>query len=225
MEILAPKSRAAAGMVINIYFGLGQAVMGGLSYASPYWRSFLYSSYIPSLFIFVYYWLLDESNRWLLSKGRYQDVIKNAEKIAKTNGKEPSAETMEPLHYNAKHESEFNIVTEDPKTKPPSAYYLVIKSKILVLRLLKCSFWWITCVFCFYGLSINSVALAGSLHLNFVLAAFVEIPAHFLGLFGMNYIGRKWTIFISFIIGGIACFSFAFTPEDPGIKFANIFYI
>lgn len=210
-------------MIINIYFGTGQAIMSGLSYAFPYWRYFLLSTYVPSVFLFLYYWIVDESNRWLLSKGRYQEVIKNIEKVAKCNGKEPSAESMEPLQYNAKHASEFNIVKEDPKAKPPSAYYLVIKSKVLVLRLLKCSFWWITCVFCFYGLSINSVALAGNLHLNFVLAALVEIPAHVLGLLGMSYIGRKWTIFIAFIIGGLANFSFAFTPEDPGIiYFLNI---
>lgn len=194
--------------------------MGGVAWGFPYWRTFLQVVYPPTILVFVFYWLIEESSRWLLTKKRYQEVLDNVLLAAKSNGKQISDQTMSALKFNAENASKFenNDESKASAEKTQSPYLQVFKSKTMVLRLLKCSFWWITCVFCFYGLSINAVALAGNLYLNFIFAALVEIPAHLLGLFGVSYIGRKWTIFTAFVIGGICNLSFAFIPDDEGNK-------
>jgi Sugar (and other) transporter len=213
---LVPNTRALAGTIINLFFGTGQAIMAGVAWGVPYWRTFLQVIYAPIILVFVFHWLIEESSRWLLTKKRYQDVLDNVQLAAKANGRQLSDKTLSALKFNAENASKFKTDTDKTTVKEVSPYMQVFKSKTMVLRLLKCSFWWITCVFCFYGLSINAVALAGNLYLNFIFAALVEIPAHLLGLFGVSYIGRKWTIFIAFVIGGISLLSFAFIPVDAG---------
>lgn len=87
-----------------------------------------------------------------------------------------------------------------------------------MIRLLICSFCWLTNTFIYYGLSLNSVAFAGDKYVNFILVAVVEIPAHFLTWLLTDYIGRKATLSGSFIFSGLFCLAIQFIPSGIKLK-------
>ena len=51
------------------------------------------------------------------------------------------------------------------------------------------------------------------MHLSFIFAALVEVPAFSIP-FIINYNGRRWTLFIAFLAAGAASLFYAFVP--PG---------
>lgn len=89
----------------------------------------------------------------------------------------------------------------------------VLHSTVILIRLLVCSFCWLTNTFVYYGLSLNSVAFAGDKYTNFILVAVVEIPAYLLTWALTDYIGRKATLSGSFLLSGAFCLMIQFIPK------------
>lgn len=88
----------------------------------------------------------------------------------------------------------------------------VLHSSVILIRLLICSFCWLTNTFVYYGLSLNSVAFAGDKYANFMLVAVVEVPAYFLTWLLTDHIGRKTTLSGAFILSGAFCLATEFIP-------------
>lgn len=88
----------------------------------------------------------------------------------------------------------------------------VLHSSIVLIRLLVCSFCWLTNTFVYYGLSLNSVAFAGDKYTNFMLVAVVEIPAYMLTWLLTDRVGRKPTLSGSFLLSGAFCLAIQFVP-------------
>ncbi|KAI4458691.1 solute carrier family 22 member [Holotrichia oblita] len=105
-------------------------------------------------------------------------------------------------------------LTKPVEEEPSEPFFHVFKSKILLLRFINACFCWITCAFLFYGLTLNSVALAGNSYLDFILTALVEIPAYALTYVVVDRIGRRWSQSGSYFITAIACFVFIFIQEE-----------
>lgn len=51
----------------------------------PYWRTFLQAIYSPALFYFLYLFFIDESPRWLLTKGKKDKAVAVLQKAADMN--------------------------------------------------------------------------------------------------------------------------------------------
>lgn len=81
----------------------------------------------------------------------------------------------------------------------------LVKSRVLMLRFLMCSWCWISTSFVYYGLTINSVLLSGDKYTNFALNMAMEIVASLLIMMALERFGRKKSIFVAFLICGVAC--------------------
>lgn len=86
MELMGPKRRAVAGIVINAFDSLGPAVLGLVAWWLRDWKKLIFALYLPSLLFVAYYWLLQESVRWLMSQGRMKEAGDIVKAAAKTNG-------------------------------------------------------------------------------------------------------------------------------------------
>ena len=75
-------------------------------------------------------------------------------------------------------------IAEPQSQEKVSAMYLISRPGIAVTTIIL-SLNWLVVDFCYYGLSLNSVNMAGDIFVNFVLSAMVEIPAVVLGMVGM----------------------------------------
>lgn len=215
MELVGPKGRVFGNTIINVVFVFGLMSLSGLSWLLQDWRTLLQIIYAPACLVFSYLWILNESVRWLLSKGRDNEAVAILKKAAKMNNVIISEYDLAPLNELKVRPNSDKIVIEESveAENKPSLFKQVIRSSIIRSRLIKCSFLWITCTFVYYGLSINSVSLAGNKYVNFMLVAFIEIPANFACLAVLDRYGRKKVMIITYILSAILCISLSFLPK------------
>lgn len=225
MELVGPKGRVFGNTLINVVFVFGLMSLAGLSWLLQDWRTLLRVIYAPSCLIFSYLWILNESVRWLISKGRHDEAVAILKKAAKMNNVELSEQGLAPLFNIDKDKVKIELDEKEKedvgenKIVQKSIVMQVLNSSIIRSRLITCSFLWITCTFVYYGLSINSVSLAGNMYVNFMLVAFIEIPANFCCLFVLDRFGRKRVMITTYILSAILCISLSFLPKR---KFTSI---
>lgn len=203
--------RVLGGNLISSTFALGQVITAGVAWLVPYWRTYTLVLYAPSVIFITYYWLIEESVRWLLSKGKNKEAARIIFKAAKMNRKKLSPDTIK-------------LLTEEPEKLPQlddkapteedkkSILMQVVRSRTLMFRLLVCSFWWITLTFVYYGLSINSVSLVGNRYVNYILTSLVEIPGYCLSVLTLDRFGRKSSTMTAFIICALSLVAMPFVP-------------
>ncbi|XP_026744580.1 organic cation transporter protein-like [Trichoplusia ni] len=215
LEMVGLDKRVLGGNLISSTFALGQVLTAGVAWLIPYWRTYLVVIYAPSVLFISYYWLIEESVRWLLSVGNKKEAARIIFKVAAMNRKKLSAETMKMLVEEPEPtKPQLNAQTPE-KTEPQKSLFMqVLRSKTLMFRLSVCSFWWITLTFVYYGLSINSVSLSGNGYVNYILTSLVEIPGYCLSVVTLDRFGRKSSIMTAFIICGVSLIALPFVPES-----------
>ncbi|XP_023287822.1 organic cation transporter 1 isoform X5 [Orussus abietinus] len=112
-----------------------------------------------------------------------------------------------------------SIITLDCDVKdrppPPSATPMDlitnpnIRKKFLIL-----AFDWVANAVVYNGLSYNTTNLGVSDYLAFFIGGIVEIPSYVITWYAMDRIGRRWVLCLTMLLGGLACVSCMFVPED-----------
>lgn len=181
------------------------AALGGVwfaiaAYLVPYWRHFVRVIYAPSLLFLLYYFIMDESVRWLLSKGKREDATKLLLKMARVN----KVELDEKVLANVKCEE--NGATSSPLRD-------TFRSKIVIRRFLICLVWWTSCTFIAFGLIVNVGFLAGNKYWNIGIMSITDIPASVAMVFILRRFKRKMPLLISFMSAGLICFIQPFVPR------------
>ncbi|KYN07327.1 Solute carrier family 22 member 5, partial [Cyphomyrmex costatus] len=211
MEMMGTKSRVFGSTIISSMYAMGEILLGLFASWLRSWRMLIRVVYGPALLAIFLPLVIPESVRWLLSKNKHKEVHKIYHKMARMNGLQVTDEainTFKELSI-AKVKTKSELVASD-KRKP---IVQVLYSSVILIRLLICSFCWFTNGFVYYGLSLNSVSLAGDKYINFILIAVVEIPAYYLSCILNNYIGRKPTLSSAFLLSGAFCLASLFIPK------------
>ncbi|KYQ52637.1 Solute carrier family 22 member 21 [Trachymyrmex zeteki] len=196
LETAGKKNRVFGSTIICCMFAMGEILLGLIASWLRSWRTLLRVIYGPGLLAVFLPLLIPESVRWLLTKDKHEKVGKIYRKMARMNGLPVTDEAINAF-------KEINVDKEEPKSKlvisdERKPIVQVLHSSVILIRLLICSFCWLTNTFVYYGLSLNSVAFAGDKYINFVLVAVVEIPAYCLAWVLTDHIGRKPTLSGSF---------------------------
>lgn len=213
MEYLKPGDRVLGGVIISCFYAVGAMIMGIVGQFFQNWRYLLLVLYIPAVLGFTYFWIIPESLRWLHTKSRVKEMSKIILAAAKINKKELSNKTLEVLAKEIENIDKQKDNKLGPRQEPPSpSVFVIFKSKKLLFRVANCSFCWLTNTFVYYGLSLNSVTLAGNKYYNFTFSNLIEIPAHLLALFLVNKIGRRWSMCGALILAGLSCIATEFIP-------------
>ncbi|KAG6440867.1 hypothetical protein O3G_MSEX001477 [Manduca sexta] len=225
LEMVGLNRRVLGGNIISCTFAIGQVVVALAAWAVPYWRTLTLVIYAPSILFILYCFLIEESVRWLLSKGKKKEAARIIFKAAAINKKKLSPESVKILTEDVKPEEEEKPqeTIADPSTeKKESLVMQVLRSKTIMTRLIICSFWWITLTFVYYGLSINSVSLAGNSYVNYILTSLVEIPGYALSVLTLDRFGRKSSIMTAFFICGVSLIALPFVPTTGSVMFLQM---
>lgn len=211
---MAPKGRVLGNTILNVISTLGMMSLPAFSWWLQDWRKLLRIIYTPAILVFTYLWLLNESVRWLLSKGRNEEAAKVLLKAAKMNNVDISEELNPMYNVEVKCDTqEVKIEEYNDDKAEVSTFKRVIRSRVIRNRVAMCSFLWITCTFVYYGLSINSVSLGGNKYVNFMLVSFMDIPGSILCLIVLDRFGRKKILSIFYILSAGLCIGQSFVPE------------
>uniref|UniRef100_A0A1B0DGX8 Major facilitator superfamily (MFS) profile domain-containing protein n=1 Tax=Phlebotomus papatasi TaxID=29031 RepID=A0A1B0DGX8_PHLPP len=230
MELVGPERRVLGAFFINVFYALGEALLGLLAMLTRDWRLLMRVAYVPTFIFLIYRWLIPESARWLLNMNRTRDAAKIIDSAAKMNKSPltPEARKMLDNVLNAEpvvEEKDGKLREKEPEAKEYNLL-LAFKSKTLVLRMINCSYCWIAVCFVFYGMSMNSVSVAGDKYVNFIMNCLIEIPGAGLCCLLMDRIGRRMMLCISLILSGAACIGFIFLTGDvPEAVHITVFLI
>ncbi|XP_031468487.1 solute carrier family 22 member 3 [Phasianus colchicus] len=198
-EIVGSDQRIV-GIVIQIFFTLGIMILPGIAYLIPTWQGIQLAISLPNFLFLLYYWVVPESPRWLLTRKKGEKALKIMQDIAKHNGK-----------YLSPHYSE--ITVSNVEVTNPSFLDLVrtpqMRRNTLILM-----YAWFTSALIYQGLVMRLGIVGGNLYLDFFISGAVELPAALLILITIDRIGRRLPFAISNIVAGIACLITAFLPED-----------
>ncbi|XP_046670857.1 solute carrier family 22 member 21-like isoform X1 [Homalodisca vitripennis] len=226
LETLSPSKRLLGSMLVNVYFAMGEVVMGCYMWIVQDWRILLRFFYIPMLAVAALHWLLPESVRWLYTRGRYDDIEIIFNKIAKINKTENSLQnvltdlrTPKPIDKNQVGKGE---AQEPVKSLRLTA---VFKSRIIMWRLFVCALCWVASIFAYYGISQNATYLSGgNRYATFLLVSLVEVPAYIASLWipDWSFLGRRGTNAWSFFVAGVSCLALMFVSSAPDYQWLSL---
>ncbi|XP_061193510.1 organic cation transporter protein-like isoform X2 [Saccostrea echinata] len=196
IEIVGPSKRLWAGVVMDYFFAIGLVILCLIGYLIRDWKYNQIAVSVPSALLLSYWWLLPESPRWLINRGKYEEAKVIIRKLAKGNKVQVTEKQLDSL--------------ECDETATGQLWHL-FTSRVLFVRTIIIFLNWCVASMVYYGLSLNSGNLAGDFYLNFFLAALVEFSAFTLCLVLLDRIGRKKLHCAGMVLGGLACISTVFT--------------
>lgn len=169
----------------------------GVVYLVRDWRYLTLAVSLPLLMLFSCFFVLPESPRWLLAVGQPQRAARILKVMARVNGIHVSREFVERLQQR--------LFSTQPAA---TTHYGILdlfrgtnmRRKTLIITLI-----WFANTSVYVGLSYYAPALGGDEIWNFFLAGAVELPTYLLLWPGLSYFGRRWILFISMLVGGVAC--------------------
>ena len=142
--------------------------------------------------------LLPESVRWLVSKNRPEEAMKVLKKAAKCNGVS--------LKHNHDLTTESDTGSVSSSTSS-TGFLSIIRHSLLRRWSLNLWFNWATNALVYYGLSLSASKIGDGLdvYTTFMLLAAVEIPFGIAISIIMTFLGRRFPLAITMIVGGIIC--------------------
>ncbi|XP_052805503.1 organic cation transporter protein-like isoform X2 [Mya arenaria] len=201
LELVGPNKRVWAGILIHGFFTTGLIYLSGAAWIFKHWQFIQLAAAIPCAFYLSYWWLLDESPRWLISVGRTAEAEKIIQKMAKQNN------TQVP-------EKLFDGNTT-ATTQAGGKLWELFTNKVLFLRTMILFFNWVVVSMCYYGVTMYAGTIGGNFYLNFFLLAVAEIPK-FVNIPMLERLGRRWTHICFMWLGGFALIGMVFTVVYGG---------
>nr|XP_045014735.1 solute carrier family 22 member 3 isoform X2 [Jaculus jaculus] len=198
-EIVGSKQRRIVGIVIQIFFTLGIIILPGIAYFIPSWQGIQLATTLPNFLFLLYYWVVPESPRWLITRKKGDKALHILRQIAECNGK-----------YLSPNYSEITITDEEVSN--PSFLDLVRTPQMRKCTLIL-MFAWFTSAVVYQGLVMRLGIIGGNLYIDFFISGVVELPGALLILLSIERIGRRLPFAASNIVAGVACLVTAFLPE------------
>ena len=88
MEYVGPEKRTLVGNVpLAVFLTLGASSLPWIAYGLADWRLFSIVTSAPLALTIIAWWIVPESARWLVLKGRIDQTIDTLKRCAKINGK------------------------------------------------------------------------------------------------------------------------------------------
>ncbi|XP_017084198.1 organic cation transporter protein [Drosophila eugracilis] len=211
LEMVGSSYRLFAGVAMQMFFSVGFMLTAGFAYFIHDWRWLQIALTLPGLLFICYYWIIPESARWLLMKGRQEEAFVIIKKAAKENRVEIPSEIYEQL---VEEVAEKKKLDEQTASQPAATVFDLLRYPNLRRKTLLIFFDWFVNSGVYYGLSWNTNNLGGNQLVNFVISGAVEIPAYTLLLFTLNRWGRRSILCGTMLIAGVSLLATIFVPSD-----------
>lgn len=211
MEMVGATYRLFAGVAVQMFFSVGFMLTAGFAYFIHDWRWLQIAITLPGLLFMSYYWIVPESARWLLSKGRKDEAFVIIEKAARVNRVKIPSEIYAQLVDEAEEIKRKNALAA---AQPAASVFDLLRYPNLRRKTLLIFFDWFVNSGVYYGLSWNTNNLGGNQLVNFVISGAVEIPGYVLLLFTLNRFGRRTILCGTMLVAGISLLLTIIVPSD-----------
>ncbi|CAG5027924.1 unnamed protein product [Parnassius apollo] len=194
VELVSGKWVTIAGVCNFFPLPLAYIIVSLTSLLLPNWRDLQLALSLPGCMLLILWFVLPESPRWLIGRGRTQEAKEIIVKAAKFNKREVPEELDKML------------MISKPETEAEQPNVLMLFRGALLMRTFCLFLAWFSMTIAYYGLVLNIGNFnLGNLHVTSIILAVVEIPAIALSIPILLKAGRKLPIFISMLVCGFAC--------------------
>ncbi|VDK84968.1 unnamed protein product, partial [Onchocerca ochengi] len=203
MEFMGESGRIFTTIVLDIFFGTALVLLGVLAMSLRRWRQLIFFSNAPFVVLFVYYFIVPESPRWLLSVGRHAEAKIIIKRLAKFNGRNEVDvdDLMSRFARNCDLTVHSNMYNLFDLFRTPN-----LRKKTILITYI----WFVNAVV-YNCLTYNITNLPVNDFISFIINGAVELPAYFLVWPLLDAVGRRWSLAGSMILAGSACISTLFT--------------
>ncbi|CAH0404422.1 unnamed protein product [Chilo suppressalis] len=215
LEYVGPKWRTfVANMSIAVYFTFAACILPWIALGVANWKYYTLITSIPLALSLLTPWVVPESARWLISRGRIDEAMKIIAKFERINGKKIPLAIAKEFKDTA-----IQMAKEDEETKNYSIADL-FKTPRLRRHTILLLFIWTSIAMVFDGHVRNVGSLGLDMFVTFTIATATEFPADVLLILLLDRLGRRWLAFSSMAISGV--FSFLATTVPIGLPSASL---
>ncbi|XP_070832615.1 solute carrier family 22 member 4-like [Chaetodon trifascialis] len=193
-EILIGSTRVLfSSLWLPLVYAFSMLLLPGTAYLVRSWRHLSLLLAVPGLACIPLWWLIPESPRWLVSRGRLQE----AELLLRSAALKNRVEAPHVI---------FSTNLEKPATQKVESPNFLDLLRTTNIRSITLMLWliWFSLSVSLFGLSFNMSGLNGNPYLNYFLVMVVELPAYTASWLASRSLPRRLS-FISFaLLGAIA---------------------
>ncbi|KAM4543942.1 solute carrier family 22 member 13-like [Fundulus diaphanus] len=192
---------ALCTIICHAFFPLGLMILSGAAFLIRNWRILQLVLFSPLILVLgIFYWILPESARWLITQGRKEEAIKEIRKAAKVNKRKVPEELLEKL--------------EGEGAIKKGTMLDIFRLTYLRKRALIMSSVWFATSLMYYGFSLNVGNFGLDIYLTQFIFGVVEVPARVGILPFLQHFGRKICQAAVLLFGGVACLCVLVVPKD-----------
>ncbi|XP_012633634.2 organic anion transporter 3 isoform X1 [Microcebus murinus] len=211
VEWVPTRMRALATTITGYFYTFGQFILPGLAYAIPQWRWLQLTVSIPFFVFFLSSWWTPESIRWLVLSGKSSKALKILRRVAAFNGKKEEGQRL------SLEELKHNLQKEMSLAKAKYSASDLFRTPMLRRVTFCLSLAWFATGFAYYGLAMGVEEFGVNLYILQVIFGGVDIPAKFITVLSLSYVGRHTTEAASLLLAGGAILALTLVPLDMQI--------
>ncbi|KAM4606047.1 solute carrier family 22 member 13-like [Polymixia lowei] len=200
-EWTGTSKRSFVTICAHSFFSVGLMVMSGIAYFIRNWRILhLVLSSPLVLTLGVFYWILPESARWLVTQGRQDEAREQVRRAAKVNGRQVPEALLDKL--------------EAEGTSKTGNMLDLFRLSYLRKRVIIMGYIWFSTSLVYYGVSLNVGNFGLDIYLTQFIFGLVELPARLGSVPLIEYFGRRRFQAGSLFFAGSACLVMLVIPKD-----------
>ncbi|XP_070700575.1 organic cation/carnitine transporter 2-like [Pempheris klunzingeri] len=212
-EILSQSARLSYTLLGHaLGFGIGYALLPLFAYFIQGWRMLLVACAIPGSLFIPMWWVIPESPRWLLQKGRVEEAELIVRSAAKRNGV-----TAPEVIFRAGDCLE--LMENKGEEEQTYTYLDLIRTPDMRNITILGVFIWMSISMVYYGLSLNTSNLNGNIYLNCFISATIDIVAYVATWLLVNRTPRPTFLFSTLLFCGIMLLVIQLVPENMQVMF------
>uniref|UniRef100_A0A3P9BLR1 Solute carrier family 22 member 5 n=1 Tax=Maylandia zebra TaxID=106582 RepID=A0A3P9BLR1_9CICH len=201
-EVLTGKVRVLySSLGTCLGFAIGYMILPLLAYFLRDWKSLSLALSLPCVAYVPFWWLMPESPRWLLSRGRVEEaeaIIRTAAKWNKVQALRIICEDCEKMQTHSKEH--YNV------------FDLLRQSTMRATTLILCFVF--TMIVGYYSLSFNTAQLHENPYISCFISAVVEIPAYISSWMALLYLPRRLSVILTLVFGAVPLYLIQLVPDD-----------
>ncbi|XP_069131020.1 organic cation transporter protein-like [Argopecten irradians] len=191
-EIVDPGHRSHVAVIVDLSWCVGEMLLTGAAYFLRDWRHFQIAVSSPGIILFLYWFFMPESARWLIANGRSEEALAILTRASRINKKRIQIDISK---IKLDHQKVRNEVMP------------VFTSCRLLFRFAMVLFLWFVLALTYYGLTYNVGQISHKIYFDFLIYAVLEMVAYVTCLYVNTRFGRKPLNIGAFFFSGIACLS------------------
>ncbi|XP_069972766.1 organic cation transporter protein isoform X1 [Penaeus vannamei] len=195
-EQVRDERRGPVTALSSVFFSLGQCLMALVAWLTGDWVKLGLITSLPAFLALVYVKVIEESPRWLVSRGRMDEAAKVLLRIARMNRVDASEEEVlarlrKPPSIRAPQASAGPREQRDGSRAPSSPLALVPRYPRLAVRVLLVVLCWTVNLMMYFSTMLSYSNVFEDPFLGWFFTSVVEIPANLLVLFLLGRVGRR----------------------------------